>query len=298
MWNNNFRRLADSFIGGKGFAKSIRICLLGLAVCGVSELCADQKVNLTPLPKNIQVREGVLSLPSGFEVNIYQLGDSVVDEIDHFIEALEASSGISVSKISGSKNTLLKVRLNPEILNPEGYILRITDSGILVEASCTDGFFYAFQTIKKMLPANVMAGVKDRNVTSYTLPLVQITDEPRFGYRGFMLDVARHFFDVDEVKRVMDMMACYKMNKLHLHLSDDQGFRVEITKYPRLNTIGSIRDDSYSTDFGGSGKRLRFWKCLDVFRFSMDMERLMMYLFIVHEKELFCSVAECRDKIA
>lgn len=92
-----------------------------------------------------------------------------------------------------------------------------------------------------------------------------------------MLDVARHFFDVDEVKRVMDMMACYKMNKLHLHLSDDQGFRVEITKYPRLNTIGSIRDDSYSTDFGGSGKRLRFWKCLDVFRFSMDMERLMMY---------------------
>lgn len=59
MWNKNFRRLADSFIGGKGFAKSIRICLLGLAVCGVSELCADQKVNLTPLPKNIQVREGV-----------------------------------------------------------------------------------------------------------------------------------------------------------------------------------------------------------------------------------------------
>lgn len=283
MWNNNFRRFADLFIGGKGFAKSIRTCLLGLAVCGVSELCADQKVNLTPLPKNIQVREGVLSLPSGFEVNIYQLGDSVVDEIDHFIEALEASSGISVSKISGSKNTLLKIRLNPEILNPEGYILRITDSGILVEASCTDGFFYAFQTIKKMLPANVMAGVKDRNVTSYTLPLVQITDEPRFGYRGFMLDVARHFFDVDEVKRVMDMMACYKMNKLHLHLSDDQGFRVEITKYPRLNTTGSIRDDSYSTDFGGSGKRIHTYKPYGPYYYTKEQIReLVAYAEKLH----------------
>lgn len=251
--------MVGSFINGPGIIKSIRFCLFGIAACSALDVWS-QTVNLTPLPKDIQVQEGVLTLPSKFEANIYQLGDSVIEEIDQFIEVLGESSGISVSKTTGGANALLQVRLNPEIQNSEGYILRVTDSGILVEASCTDGFFYAFQTLKKMLPPNVMAGVKDPAVTSYTLPLVQITDEPRFGYRGFMLDVARHFFDVDEVKRVMDMMACYKMNKLHLHLSDDQGFRVEITKYPRLNTTGSIRDDSYSTDFGGSGKRIHTYK--------------------------------------
>lgn len=270
-------------MGREGFVKLIRICLLGVVACGISDVWADQNVNLTPLPKKIQVQEGVLPLPSNFEVNVYQLGDSVVDEIDYFIEVLEASSGISVSKTTGNANALLTVRLNPEIQNSEGYVLSITDSGIHVEASCTDGFFYAFQTLKKMLPANVMAGVKDQKITSYTLPLVQITDEPRFGYRGFMLDVARHFFDVDEVKRVMDMMACYKMNKLHLHLSDDQGFRVEITKYPRLNTIGSIRDDSYSTDFGGSGKRIHTYKPYGPYYYTKEQIRdLVAYAEKLH----------------
>lgn len=281
MWNN-VKRMVCSFINGPGTIKSIRFCLFGIAACSALDVCS-QTVNLTPLPKDIQVQEGVLTLPSKFEANIYQLGDSVIEEIDQFIEVLGESSGISVSKTTGGANALLQVRLNPEIQNSEGYILRVTDSGILVEASCTDGFFYAFQTLKKMLPANVMAGVKDPAITSYTLPLVQITDEPRFGYRGFMLDVARHFFDVDEVKRVMDMMACYKMNKLHLHLSDDQGFRVEITKYPRLNTIGSIRDDSYSTDFGGSGKRIHTYKPYGPYYYTKDQIReLVAYAEKLH----------------
>lgn len=280
MWNS-VRRITGSLMSMKGFVKSIRFCLFGMAACSAFEAEA-QNVNLTPQPKDMQVQEGMLTLPSSFEANVSQLGDSVIQEVDQFIEVLGASSGISV-KTTGDAKALLQVRLNPEIKNSEGYVLQVTDSGILVEASCTDGFFYAFQTLKKMLPANVMAGVKDPKVTSYALPLVQITDEPRFGYRGFMLDVARHFFDVDEVKRVMDMMACYKMNKLHLHLSDDQGFRVEITKYPRLNTIGSIRDDSYSTDFGGSGKRIHTYKPYGPYYYTKEQIReLVAYAEKLH----------------
>ena len=280
MWNS-VRRITGSLMSMKEFVKSIRFCLFGMAACGAFEAEA-QNVNLTPQPKDIQVQEGMLTLPSSFEANVSQLGDSVIQEVDQFIEVLGASSGISV-KTTGDAKALLQVRLNPEIKNSEGYVLQVTDSGILVEASCTDGFFYAFQTLKKMLPANVMAGVKAPRVTSYALPLVQITDEPRFGYRGFMLDVARHFFDVDEVKRVLDMMACYKMNKLHLHLSDDQGFRVEITKYPRLNTIGSIRDDSYSTDFGGSGKRIHTYKPYGPYYYTKEQIReLVAYAEKLH----------------
>lgn len=271
MWNS-VRRIPRSFMSLKGCVQSIRICLLSTAVCGTLEVWA-QNVNLTPLPKNIQVQEGMLTLPSSFDADVNLLGDSVIREVDQFIETLGTSSGISVSKTTGDADALLQVRLNPEIQNPEGYILRITGSGIQVEASCTDGFFYAFQTLKKMLPANVMAGVKDEKITSYTLPYVEIQDEPRFGYRGFMLDVARHFFDVDEVKRVMDMMACYKMNKLHLHLSDDQGFRVEITKYPKLNTIASIRDDSYEVDFGGTGIRFHTYKPYGPYYYTKEQIR-------------------------
>lgn len=282
MWNNSIRSITDLFINRKGIVEFARICFFCFVICSASEIRA-QTVNLTPLPKDIQIQEGELALPLCFEANVYQLGDSVIREIDKFIDVLGVSSGISIFKTTGNVNALMQIRLNPEIKNPEGYILRISDSGIRVEASCTDGFFYAFQTLKKMLPANVMAGVKDQKVTSYTLPLVQITDEPRFAYRGFMLDVARHFFGVDEVKRIMDMMACYKMNKLHLHLSDDQGFRVEITKYPRLNTIGSIRDDSYSTDFGGSGKRIHTYKPYGPYYYTKEQIReLVAYAEKLH----------------
>ena len=93
-----------------------------------------------------------------------------------------------------------------------------------------------------------MAGVKDAKVTEYVLPRVQISDEPRFEYRGFMLDVSRHFFTTDEVKRMLDVMAYYKMNRFHWHRSDDQGWRVEIKKYPKLTTIGATAPNSFFTD--------------------------------------------------
>lgn len=229
--------------------------------------------NITPVPKTILTQEGSLTLPLGFQIDVQQLGDSILDEVNQFVATVNAATDLKATTVSGVSDALIRLRLNSGITNPEGYALKVSADGIRIEASHCAGFFYAFQTLKKMLSANVMAGVKDASVTAYTLPYVEIQDEPRFAYRGFMLDVARHFFDVDEVKRVMDMMACYKMNKLHLHLSDDQGFRVEITKYPKLNTIASIRDDSYEVDFGGTGLRFHTRKPYGPYYYTKEQIR-------------------------
>jgi hypothetical protein len=123
-----------------------------------------------------------------------------------------------------------------------------------VEAANATGLFYAFQTLKKILPANVMAGVKAEG--TYSWPVVTINDEPRFAYRGFMLDVSRHFFDIAEVKRMIDVMAYYKLNNFHWHLTDDQGWRFESKKYPKLNTVAATSPNSRFTDLA---TKTQYW---------------------------------------
>lgn len=95
----------------------------------------------------------------------------------------------------------------------------------------------------KMLPPNVILGKEGEKKADYSVPCLTIQDEPRFAYRGFMLDVSRHFFTVEEVKQVLDIMSVYKMNRFHWHLTDDQGWRIEIKKYPKLTEVGSVSKD-------------------------------------------------------
>lgn len=250
-----------SWLGKHTVGKRWRnLVIMACLACMPPWMQVEAQINITPLPQRISIQKGYLTLPSSFQIDVEHLGDSVLAEVKQFATVLKTAGSLKALPVADVSDALMRVRLNPVVTNPEGYVLKVSADGIVIEASHCAGFFYAFQSLKKMLPANVMAGVKDTSVTAYTLPYVDIQDEPRFAYRGFMLDVARHFFDVDEVKRVMDMMACYKMNKLHLHMSDDQGFRVEITKYPRLNTVGSIRDDSYEVDYGGTGLRFHTYK--------------------------------------
>lgn len=129
------------------------------------------------------------------------------------------------------------------IQSPEGYKLDIDKQKVTVQASAFSGFFYAIQTLRQMLPTAIYAG-KAASGIAWRLPCATIEDAPRFSYRGQHLDVARHFFNVDEVKKVIDMMALHKLNILHWHLTDDQGWRIEIKKYPRLTEIGSIRRET------------------------------------------------------
>jgi hexosaminidase len=136
----------------------------------------------------------------------------------------------------------------PATLGAEGYELAVTADSVRLTAATPAGLFHAVQTFRQLLPAGIEAEQSRITVASaWTVPPGRIVDRPRFAYRGAMLDVARHFFTVDEVKQHVDLLALYKLNTLHLHLSDDQGWRVQIDARPQLTTVGG------ATEVGGRG---------------------------------------------
>lgn len=163
------------------------------------------------------------------------------------------------AKASGKSLTIKETPATPEAhsihlsldatLPAEGYTLSVADDGIRITASEAAGFFYALQTLKQLLPREYFS--ENVQQVEWTLPYVEISDRPHLGHRGYMLDIARHFFNKEEVKRVLDIMAFYKMNRFHWHLTDDQGWRIEIPEYPRLTEVGAIRKGSFSNPGDG-----------------------------------------------
>lgn len=125
---------------------------------------------------------------------------------------------------------------------PETYNLKVDNNHIEIKASSSSGFLYAIQTIRQLLPPEIESKAKLENKT-WEIPNLEIKDGPRFKWRGLMLDISRHFFDKEYIKEVIDGLAMHKMNVLHLHLVDDQGWRIEIKKYPKLTKVGAWRVD-------------------------------------------------------
>ena len=236
--------------------------LLSLLLCLLAwpwAASAQTFVNLTPKPKTMTVGEGTLTLPADFFVGYpADLDTEMVEEVNKFITVYNHATGSRVKAVADNASALFQVEKTTaaEGSKPGVYTLTVAAGGVAIGAPDALGLFYAFQSVKKMLPANVMANVADPSVTTYALPLVSIDDEPRFEYRGFMLDVSRHFFTVEDIKRMLDVMAYYKMNRFHWHLSDDQGWRIEIKKYPKLTEEGSIAPNCLMTDMYS---RTRYW---------------------------------------
>ncbi|MBP3288978.1 MAG: beta-N-acetylhexosaminidase [Muribaculaceae bacterium] len=219
--------------------------LLAVAILTTVVCHAEQFVNLTPAPANRTVGTGVFRIPAGMKITAQGLTPEMQSEVTKFISDFNKSTGLGIGE---GKNGRMTVRLNKEIAT-EGYNLDVTAKGIVLEASSPAGLFYGLQTIKKILPANVMAGTNYPRQKSYELPVVSIQDRPAYGYRGFMLDVSRHFFTADEIKRMLDVMSYYKLNRFHWHLTDDQGWRLPMDKYPLLTTVGATAPDVVITDY-------------------------------------------------
>ena len=226
-----------------------RILSILLVLIALPGLClGEQLINITPYPRVMNVKEGELILPQQFIVSTTGLSSDMTQEVEKFVKVFNAVTGYNAQIGTSGSNALILIKENKSGMKDEGYTLDITPENIKIEAKTATGLYYAFQSIKKILPPNVMAGVKDEKISQYTLPLIHISDYPNYGYRGFMLDTSRHFFTVKELKRVLEVMSYYKMNRFHWHLTDDQGWRIEIKKYPKLTTIGSISDNSYMVD--------------------------------------------------
>lgn len=208
--------------------------LLAAAACAPKNV---QTINVVPYPNEVQIKSGEFCV-AGSDVKY----DATTDErtkalIEAFAQQLSLVTGAesAVSEDNGEIAFILDAEMPHE-----AYTLNVTKKGVEVKASGLNGFNYAIQTIKQMLPVEVFGKVAAAD-KKWTLPCVKINDAPRFGYRGLHMDVSRHFFDMDEVKRYLDIMEVHKLNTLHWHITDDQGWRLEIKKYPRLTEVGAVR---------------------------------------------------------
>ena len=212
-----------------------------LLLCS-NEMLTAQEIALTPQPAHLTVKDGHLEFGNQLKAKVapYQ-GDSIRMVFESFKKELQEATGIKVSSTQKEAKARIILDLNPQ-LPAEAYKLNVSKKQVRIEASRPAGFYYALQTLKQLMPRNVMAGVATSDHSQWSLPSVEIEDAPRFEWRGFMLDEGRHFFGKDEIKRVIDMMAIYKMNRFHWHLTEDQGWRIEIKKYPKLTETGAWRN--------------------------------------------------------
>ena len=167
-------------------------------------------------------------------------------ESAHYLATiLEAGFGKTPVIGSEKKEGMIALKINSsqnKALGKEGYKLTINSKGITIEGATETGIFYGIQSLRHLLPSEFETN--PRTERKIALPYVEILDKPRFKWRSFMLDESRHFKGMAEVKRLLDQMVLLKMNKFHWHLTDDQGWRIEIKKYPKLTQIGSIRKDT------------------------------------------------------
>ncbi len=222
---------------------------LKMYAVGSVKTLQSKSLALIPAPKTAVVGDGEYTLQNGFTIAVEKFSNAdaqnvILADVARFITTVNNATGLGCNATSAAGH--ITISENSEVA-PEGYILDITAEGVTVEASTADGVYYALQSIMRLLPPNVVLGKAGEEGVSYALPVARIEDEPRFGYRGFMLDVSRHFFTIEQVKKMIDLMAIYKMNVFHWHLTDDQGWRAEIKQYPLLTSKGAERKSSYDT---------------------------------------------------
>lgn len=213
---------------------------------------AENMLPLIPYPANLTRNEGTFNLKQLTAITTPAGDEAVARYAQEFATQLEKTSGIKVPVNPTTAATSL-VMTKDAALAHEAYKLTVTEAGINIAAADSTGFFYAIQTLKQLMPHAIYNRNSASTAIDWTMPCVEIADQPQLGHRGYMLDVARHFFSKTEVKRILDIMATYKMNRFHWHLTDDQGWRIDIPEYPKLAQVGAVRKGSF-VNAGGSSK--------------------------------------------
>lgn len=212
----------------------------------------ENMLPLIPYPANLTRNEGTFNLKQLTAITTPAGDEAVARYAQEFATQLEKTSGIKVPVNPTTAATSL-VMTKDATLAHEAYKLTVSEAGINIAAADSTGFFYAIQTLKQLMPHAIYNRSGASTAIDWTVPCVEIADQPQLGHRGYMLDVARHFFSKTEVKRILDIMATYKMNRFHWHLTDDQGWRIDIPEYPKLAQVGAVRKGSF-VNAGGSSK--------------------------------------------
>lgn len=225
------------------------VALTFLASCGGQQgevKPYNEGINIIPMPQNLVQNQGVFKLSSG--TSFGATTDEAKTVAEFFAAKMRNATGYNISVSDKGDITLtLDAALD---VNDEGYTLDVTSEGVTVKAKTPQGLFYGMQSFMQLLPAEIESAEKASGI-AWQAPAVSIKDEPRFGYRGVMLDVCRHFIPVEDIKKQIDVLSLFKINRLHWHLTEDQGWRIEIKKYPKLTEVGSKRIDGEGTEYKG-----------------------------------------------
>ncbi len=196
---------------------------------------------LIPIPADAIFKQGNIQLKTITSVSFperFEQKDFLLQQLN---SKLGKAAGITVKETTSSE-AIIKFSLTKTSQNPEAYQLEVNQQGITINASGTAGLFYGLQTFWQLLPPQIESSTQEAGI-NWSVPYCTIKDRPQVGWRGLLLDVARHFFTKQQVKDFIDHMAAYKYNRLHLHLTDDQGWRIEIKALPRLTEIGAFRGE-------------------------------------------------------
>ena len=213
----------------------MRLLALAIAVFAL-QITQAQELNIIPEPYLATKGKGNYLLPKSIAINAPSSANDLTDQIAN---ELRVASGKTVFFSKNNASVHLEI-IKDDVLGAEGYTLKVNEKGIEVKANTNAGLFYGWQTLKQIMPSAIYSKKEVKDV-QWQLPYVTITDKPRFGWRGMMLDVSRHFFSKEDVKVFIDDMARYKFNRFHWHLTDDQGWRIEIKSLPKLTTVGAWR---------------------------------------------------------
>jgi len=219
-------------------------------------------INVVPIPMKVTEGKGVFNIQNGTRIQVDET-NGTMEMAELLTKKISSSSGLDLAISSYNaafpkSNTIVFTTLGADVaLGKEGYSIEITEANVFIKAVAANGFFYGLQTLLQLLPPDIEKS--GSGAKAYTLPVVMIKDMPRFGYRGMHLDVGRHMYTVAFIKKYLDIMAMYKINTFHWHLTEDQGWRIEIMKYPLLTTISSMRngtqigksDESDNIPYGG-----------------------------------------------
>lgn len=226
------------------------LCILASCSEGpTKQMPYNQGINVIPVPVSLTQNEGVFKVGKNMAFQASTPEAKTVAEF--FASKLNLATGYQVTvgdkEVSNGISLIIDESLD---VNNEGYTLDVTANGATVKAKTPQGLFYGMQTFMQLLPAEVESPVVVSGI-AWTAPCVSVKDEPRFGYRGFMLDPCRHFIPVENVKKQIDVLSLFKINRMHWHLTDDQGWRIEIKKYPKLTEVGAKRIEGEGTEYGG-----------------------------------------------
>ncbi len=256
--------------------------ILPLTVLAVLFSCGNDKParlseqSLIPMPVSVTASDSVFDLTENTDIYVPQGSEEARKVGQYLADKLNPSTGLALEvkttdAAPAAGNIYLTLTEADTTLGDEGYELVVSSSGLTLTAHQPAGLFRGIQTLRQALPADVEK--TDKQAGPWAIPTGTIRDYPTYAYRGAMLDVARHFFSVDDVKRYIDLIAAYKMNVLHLHLTDDQGWRIEIKSWPKLATYGG------STNVGGGkGGYYTQEQYKDIVKYAQDR-----YIMIVPE---------------